>query len=90
MGERRNAHKVLVGESGGKNHLEDLVIDGRIRLDHKEVGWEVVEWIYQSHNGEGVVPCEYDNEILVSIKGWEFADRLSNHHVLKKDSAPCR
>jgi len=26
---KRNAHKILVGKSGGKNLLEDLVVDER-------------------------------------------------------------
>ena len=30
MGEKMHACRVLVGESEGKNHLEDLVIAGRI------------------------------------------------------------
>jgi len=32
MGERRGAYRVLVGKPVGKNHLEDLGIDGRIIL----------------------------------------------------------
>jgi len=31
-GERRSAYRVLVGKPEGKNHLEDLGIDGRIIL----------------------------------------------------------
>jgi hypothetical protein len=30
MGEMRNACKVLVGKPEGKDHLEDLGVDGRI------------------------------------------------------------
>jgi hypothetical protein len=29
----RNAYKVLVGKPEGKNHSEDVVIDGRIILE---------------------------------------------------------
>ena len=32
MGEMRGAYGVLVGKDEGKNHLEDLDIDGRIIL----------------------------------------------------------
>ena len=32
MGERRGAHRVLVGKSEGKNRLEDLGVDGKIIL----------------------------------------------------------
>jgi hypothetical protein len=33
MGDIRNAHKVLIGESEGKNHSEYLDLDGRIILE---------------------------------------------------------
>jgi hypothetical protein len=33
MGEIRNAYNILVGKSeGGRNHLEDLDVDGKIIL----------------------------------------------------------
>jgi hypothetical protein len=32
MGETRNAYNILVGKSEGKNHLENLGVDGRIIL----------------------------------------------------------
>jgi hypothetical protein len=31
--EIRNAYKILIGKSEGSNHVEDLGIDGKIRLD---------------------------------------------------------
>jgi hypothetical protein len=31
-GERRGAYRILVGKPEAKNHLEDLVMDGRIIL----------------------------------------------------------
>jgi hypothetical protein len=31
-GEKRNAYKILVGKPDGKNHQEDLDVDGRIIL----------------------------------------------------------
>jgi hypothetical protein len=34
MREQRNAHRLLVGKPKGKNHLEDLGIDGRIILNY--------------------------------------------------------
>jgi hypothetical protein len=34
MGEMRNVYSILVGKPEGKNHLEDLGIDGKIIL-----GW---------------------------------------------------
>jgi hypothetical protein len=33
MGKRRGIYRILVGESGGKNHYEDPGIDGRIILN---------------------------------------------------------
>jgi hypothetical protein len=33
MGEMINAHKILVGKPKGRNHSEDLDIDGRIILE---------------------------------------------------------
>jgi hypothetical protein len=31
----------------GRDHLEELGIDGRkIRMDHREIGWEGVGWIH--------------------------------------------
>jgi hypothetical protein len=33
MGETRNAYVVLVGEHAGKNHLEDLGVDGMVILN---------------------------------------------------------
>jgi hypothetical protein len=39
----RNAYNVLVGKPGGKNHLEDLSVEGEdnIRIDLREIGWRV-------------------------------------------------
>jgi len=47
MGELRNAYNILVGKLEGKRPLrrpwcrwED------IRMDHRETGWEVVDWMH--------------------------------------------
>ena len=51
MGEMRGAYGVLVGKDEGKNHLEDLDIDGRIilrRIFRKWVG-RVMDWIDLAH-----------------------------------------
>jgi hypothetical protein len=60
MGERRGAYRVLVGRPEGKNHLEDLDIDGRIILKcmfRSEMGWHA---LVSSDSGQGQVAgdCE--------------------------------
>jgi hypothetical protein len=41
MREMRNMFRILIGKTEGKNHLEDIGIDGRIILkrDIREMGW---------------------------------------------------
>jgi len=41
MEEMRNIYKILIGKPEGKNHLEDLDIDGRI----------IFEWILEKWGG---------------------------------------
>ena len=41
MGDRRGAYRVFVGRPDGKNHLEDLCVDGRI-----------LKWIFKKWDGE--------------------------------------
>jgi hypothetical protein len=47
MCEKRNAYRVLVGQSQGKDHLEDLGVDVRIILkwELKKKWWECDDWI---------------------------------------------
>ena len=44
MGKRTGVYRVLVGKPEGKNHLEDLVVDGRIILRWIFRKWDVGSW----------------------------------------------
>jgi hypothetical protein len=44
MGERRGAHGILVEKPEGKNHLEDLDVDGKIILKYILRKWIVGAW----------------------------------------------
>jgi hypothetical protein len=46
MGDMRNAFKVLVRKSKGKNHVRELCIDKRILKCHKLTGCDDVYWIH--------------------------------------------
>jgi len=53
MGERRGVHRVLVGKTEGKNHLEDQGIDGMIILRWIFMKWEVGTCTGSSWRGIG-------------------------------------
>jgi hypothetical protein len=48
MGVKRNAHKILVGKSGGKRPLRRLGIgwEVNIRMDLRKIGCEGVDWVH--------------------------------------------
>ena len=72
-GDRRGAYRVFFGRSEGKNHLEDLNVDGRIILKYTFKKWEGgMDWIGLSVYGEVAGCCESGNERLGSIKYAEF------------------
>jgi hypothetical protein len=52
MGELRNAYIILVRKSEGKRPLGRLRRRGEdnIRMDLREIGWEVVDWIPLAQN----------------------------------------
>jgi hypothetical protein len=92
MGEMRNAYNILVPKNlKGREHLEDLGVDGRI----------ILEWVLEGHkvgrcglaaSGSGCGPvagcCERGNEPSISIKGRESLEQLSDCQLLKKGCAP--
>jgi hypothetical protein len=47
MKEIRNAHTISVGKPEGKNHLEDLSVNGMITLKWilRDTGYKGVDWI---------------------------------------------
>jgi len=48
MGERRNAYNILVGKPEGKRPLGRYrcKCEDNIRMDLKQIGWRVVDWIH--------------------------------------------
>jgi hypothetical protein len=47
MGEVRGASNILVGRPEGRNHWEDLGVDGRTTLKWiREIGFGYVDWIH--------------------------------------------
>jgi hypothetical protein len=46
--EIRNAYSILVGKSEGRRHLvgSRRRWEDNIRMDLREIGWEVVDWIH--------------------------------------------
>jgi hypothetical protein len=56
----------------GRDHSEDLGVDGRTVLECiSTMVWTVFMW---PMIGSVVGPCEHGNEILGSVKGGEFLD----------------
>jgi hypothetical protein len=45
MGERRGAHRVLVGKPEGKKRLGRSRWEDNIEMYFKEIRWESVDWI---------------------------------------------
>jgi hypothetical protein len=77
MGERRSAHRVLIGRPEGKSHLENLGVDGWIILKLIFRKWDGKTWT-ESEPGQGQVAdaCECGNEPSRSIKFLECLEQL--------------
>jgi len=52
MGEMRNAYSILVGRLEGKRPLgrPRYRWENNVRIDLREIGWEVVDWIHLAQN----------------------------------------
>jgi hypothetical protein len=52
-GEMKNAYNILIGKSEGKRPLERPIHiwENNIRMDLKEIGWEVVDWMHWLRTG---------------------------------------
>jgi hypothetical protein len=89
MGEKRNAYRILVGKPEGTRPLgrpRHRWVDN-IKMDLREIGWDVVDWVDQAQGPlEG--SCEHGDEPSGSIKCWEVLEWLHNWRLLKKGSAP--
>lgn len=59
--------------------------DNVIKVDFKEIRINVVEWIRVA-GGRVAGSREYGNKNLVSIKGHEIIEELSDYHRLKQHS----
>jgi hypothetical protein len=72
--EMRNEYKILVGKPEGKRILGRRWHrwEGNIRMNHREIGWDVVDWMCScSGYGPMADSCEHGNE---PSKGGEFLD----------------
>jgi hypothetical protein len=75
-GDRRGAHRVLVGRPVEGDHLEDLVVDGSIILKWVFKKWDEVAWtgLLRSGQGQAAGAYEYGNEPFGSTKCGAFLD----------------
>jgi len=49
----RNAYNILIRKPEGERPLGRLRrrLEDNIRMDHREIGWEVVDWIHLAQDG---------------------------------------
>jgi hypothetical protein len=86
MGCKKNAYWILVGKPDGRDHEEYLNVGGKVKTNHREIGWDGMDWIHLDQDREG--SCEHSNEPSGSIKYWEVLEQQSDWRLPKKGSAP--
>jgi len=69
----------LVGRLESKNHLEDLSVDGKLKIEWISGKYGEKMW-FGSEPGQGPVAgsCQHRNEPSGSIEGCEFLHLLSD------------
>jgi hypothetical protein len=76
MGQMRNTKRILAGKPEGKRSLERQRQrwENNIKIGHREIGLDGVDWIHLSQDRGPVVGyCEYGNKPLGSVKGREYS-----------------
>ena len=78
MTEKRNAYWVLVGKTEGKRPFKrsEYRLEVNIGVDMKEILWDGMDWIHLDQDTVVIVPFEYRNEPLGSIKYRNFLTDL--------------
>jgi len=64
-------YKTLVRKLEGKNYLDDLSMDGNIKLHTEAKRWIGMDWIHLSNSAGS---CEHANELSDSTKCEEVLD----------------
>jgi hypothetical protein len=47
-----NTYNILVRNLKRRDHSEDLGVDGNMRMDLREIGWDDVDWMHVAQNRE--------------------------------------
>jgi hypothetical protein len=82
MGEKRNAYRILMGKPEGRRPLgrpRRRWVDN-IKMDLREMGWNVVDWVDLAQNRDQWRALEPSG----FVKCWEVLEWLHNWRLLKK------